>query len=231
MASCRKRASIWPSSIYLRLNRGVVALTKSDLVDADRIGAVIADIAALLVGTGLEGSEIIPVWASTGQGLDALTEKLDAACTAAPARAADGRFRLAVDRCFTPPVSARPSTGTVLSGTVRVGDEVIVSPSGLEARIRSINAQNRPVEQGVGQRCALVLSGPEIAKTTVHRGDVIVDPAIHEPTARIDATLRILPPSRAPSASGFQSRCITRQPRSRVASSCLGDKPIAPSRA
>jgi selenocysteine-specific elongation factor len=68
-----------------------------------------------------------------------------------------------------------------------------VSPSGIEARVRSINAQNSPVEQGVaGQRCALVLSGPQISKEAVRRGDVVLDPALHAPTARIDASLRVL---------------------------------------
>jgi selenocysteine-specific elongation factor len=177
----------------LGLDRGVVALSKCDLVDPDRIEAVTAEIAALLAGTGLEGSEIVPVSGATGQGLEALTASLDAACAGAPARPADGRFRLAVDRCFTLPGRGTAVTGTVLSGSVGVGDEVVVSPAGLAARIRSIHAQDRPAERGVaGQRCALVLSGPHIEKTTVRRGDVVLDPTLHEPTARIDASLRIL---------------------------------------
>ena len=70
---------------------------------------------------------------------------------------------------------------------------MIVSPSGLEARVRSINAQNRPVERGeAGQRCALVLSGPGISKEAVRRGDVVLDAALHAPTSRIDASLRVL---------------------------------------
>ena len=60
--------------------------------------------------------------------------------------------------------------------------------------MRSIHAHNRPVEVGeAGQRCALVLSGPEIRKETVHRGDVVLDPLLHAPTLRIDASLRVLP--------------------------------------
>jgi selenocysteine-specific elongation factor len=177
----------------LGLDRGVVALTKCDLVDADRVQAVADAIAALLAGTGLDGSEILPVSGATGEGLDALVARLDRACADAPPRPADGRFRLAVDRCFTLSGLGTAVTGTVLSGSVRVGDQVVVSPSGLEARVRSIHAQDRPAEQGVaGQRCALVLAGSEIAKTTVHRGDVVVDSALHAPTARIDATLHVL---------------------------------------
>ncbi len=177
----------------LGLDRGVVALTKCDLVDPERVRAVTAEIMALLRGTGLEGTEIVPVSGVTGEGLDELAGRLDTARAAVPARAADGRFRLAVDRCFTLSGLGTSVTGTVLSGRVHVGDTVIASPAGLEARVRSIHAQNRPTDRGTaGQRCALVLSGPRIAKTTVHRGDVIVDPTLHEPTSRIDATLRIL---------------------------------------
>ena len=91
------------------------------------------------------------------------------------------------------PGSARPSPARCCRASVRVEDRVVVSPSGLEARVRSINAQNRPVEQGeAGQRCALVLSGPHISKEAVRRGDVVLDPALHAPTARIDASLRVL---------------------------------------
>ena len=114
-------------------------------------------------------------------------------------RPKDGRFRLAVDRSFTLAGLGTAVTGTVLSGSVRVDDHVLVSPSGLEARVRSINAQNRPVEQGeAGQRCALVLSGPQISKDAVRRGDVVLDPALHAPTARIDASLRVLRVRAAP---------------------------------
>ena len=188
----------------LGLGRGVVALTKCDVADQDRVRTVTADIAALLHDTGLEGSPIVPVSSVTGQGLDTLTEKLDAACAEVTARSDDGRFRLAVDRCFTLSGLGTSVTGTVLSGRVRVGDQVIVSPTGLTARVRSIHAQNRPAECGVaGQRCALVLTGPHIAKTTVHRGDTIVDPTLHEPTDRIDATLRILPSEPRPIGHWF----------------------------
>ena len=115
-----------------------------------------------------------------------------------------GLFRLAVDRSFTLAGLGTAVTGTVLSGSVRVDDRVLVSPSGLEARVRSINAQNRPVEQGeAGQRCALVLSGPQISKEAVRRGDVVLDPALHAPTARIDASLRVLPSEPRPIGQWF----------------------------
>jgi selenocysteine-specific elongation factor len=177
----------------LGLEQGIVALNKCDLVDTDRLAAATRDVEAALAGTGLAGSGIVPVSAVTGAGLDTLAARLDAALARTSARPRDGRFRLAVDRSFTLAGLGTAVTGTVLSGVVRTDDRILVSPSGLDARVRSIHAQNRPVEQGeAGQRCALVLSGPHISKDAVRRGDVVLDPALHAPTARIDASLRVL---------------------------------------
>jgi len=177
----------------LGLEQGIVALNKSDLVDEDRLAAVTRDVENLLANTSLAGAEIIPVSALTGAGLDALAARLDAALANRTSRPRDGRFRLAVDRCFTLAGLGTAVTGTVLSGVVHTEDRVLVSPTGLEARVRSIHAQSQPVEQGeAGQRCALVLSGPHIKKDAVRRGDIVLDPALNAPTARLDASLRVL---------------------------------------
>ena len=133
-----------------------------------------------------------------------LAARLDAALARPATRPKDERFRLAVDRSFTLAGLGTAVTGTVLSGSVRVEDRVMISPSGLEARVRSINAQNRPVQQGMaGQRCALVLSGPGISKEAVRRGDVVLDPILHAPTSRIDASLRVLPTEPKPIGQWF----------------------------
>ena len=177
----------------LGLQRGVVALNKCDLVADDQIAAVSRDVEMALAGTGLQGSAIVPVSAVTGKGLPRLTQHVDAAAATPSHRSKEGLFRLAVDRSFTLQGLGTVVTGTVLSGSIRVDDRVVVSPSGLEARVRSINAQNAPVEAGsAGQRCALVLSGPQISKEAMHRGNVIVHPALHAPTTRLDASLRVL---------------------------------------
>jgi selenocysteine-specific elongation factor len=177
----------------LGLRRGIVALNKCDLVTSDRIAAVMRDVDGVLADTGLADAKIVPVSAVTGEGLSTLAEGLDDALARKAPRALDGPFRLAVDRSFTLAGLGTAVTGTVLSGMVRVDDRVLVGPSGLEARVRSIHAQNQPVELGqAGQRCALVLSGPQMSKEAVGRGDIVLDPALHAPTARIDAELRVL---------------------------------------
>src|SRR5882757_5557582 len=98
-------------------------------------------------------------------------------------RSARGRFRLAVDRVFTLRGVGVVVTCTVLSGTVQVGDRVVISPSGSSGRVRSLHAQNRPAETGrAGDRCALNLAGPGVSKKAVRRGDMVLDPALHAPT-------------------------------------------------
>lgn len=178
----------------LGIRGGVVALTKTDLVDAARRDEAAEAIRAVLAGTGLAGAEIVPVSTATGEGIERLRSRLLSAAGAFEARPATGRFRLAVDRSFTLPGAGTIVTGTVLSGEVRVGDRVLVSPRGLAARVRSLHAQNRPVEVGrAGDRCALNLAGEAVSRDAIVRGDTVIDPALHAPTDRIDAELRLLP--------------------------------------
>ena len=177
----------------LGVRRGIVALTKVDLVPAERRQAVIADIARLLEGTGLAASEIVPVSTVSGEGLATLRSRLLAAAQSAQARSTKGRFRLAIDRSFSLVGVGTVVTGTVLSGAVTAGEHVTISPSGMPARVRSIHAQNCPADRGqAGERCALNLAGDGIAEDVIHRGDMVLHPELHAPTDRIDATLRVL---------------------------------------
>ena len=178
----------------LGIPRGVVALTKVDAVPPERIAAVSGEIEALLAGTALAGSPIFPVSNLTGEGVPALLAFLQERHAATRPRGHGSLFRLAVDRSFILTGAGVVVTGMVLDGVVAVGDAVIVSPSGLAARVRSIHAQNRRAERGVaGERCALNLAGPGISKDRLHRGDVVTAPEAHAPTQRIDASLRVAP--------------------------------------
>ena len=144
-------------------------------------------------------------------------------------RAAQGRFRLAVDRSFTLAGAGTVVTGTVLSGAVNVGDHVTVSPSGLAARVRSIHAQNRPAERGAaGERCALNLAGDGITKDAIARGDIVLDPELHAPTDRIDATLRVLAAERKPVTQWMPVRLHHAASDIAARVVLLGDAPIAP---
>lgn len=191
----------------LGIARGVIVITKTDLADETRVERLASEIRDLIATTSLREAEIVPVSVATGRGMAGLREKLAAAERATVAASLGGRFRLAVDRSFTLSGAGTVVTGTVLSGSVGLGDHVTVSPSGLSGRVRSIHAQNRQAEQGfAGQRCALNLVGESISKDAVARGDMIVDPYLHAPTDRIDAELTLLASEAKPVGDWFPAR-------------------------
>jgi selenocysteine-specific elongation factor len=213
----------------LGIARGVVALTKADLAAPDRRGEVMLDVKQTLRATRLANADIVAVSVVTGEGVDTLRERLFDVSRGTRARAASGRFRLAVDRSFTLAGAGTVVTGTVLSGTVSVGDRVTVSPSGLAARVRSIHAQNRPTGRGeAGQRCALNLVGEGIAKDAIARGDVILDPSLHAPAIRIDARLRLLASERKPAGQWMPARLHHAAAEVGARIVPLGDGPVVP---
>jgi selenocysteine-specific elongation factor len=177
----------------LGIERGIVALTKTDLAATTLSAKVADDVRELLNGTGLADAAIVPVSTVRGDGISELRGRLFDAAQSMSARATTERFRLTVDRSFTLPGAGTVVTGTVLSGAVSTDDRVTISPSGLLARVRSIHAQNRPVDRGVaGQRCALNLVGEGVGKDAIVRGQVVLDPDLHAPADRIDAIWRRL---------------------------------------
>ncbi|MDA8128688.1 MAG: selenocysteine-specific translation elongation factor [Betaproteobacteria bacterium] len=181
----------------LGIERGAVALSKIDRVDAARLAEVESELSRLLDDTALAGMPLFPVSAVSGQGIDALRVHLQEAALAMPQARGEGGFRLAVDRSFTLKGAGTVVTGTVFSGRVEVGDELMVTPCGKPVRVRSLHVMNRPAQAGgAGQRCALNLHGA--GKDEIARGDWIVAPALHAPTARLDVRLTLSP--RAPSA-------------------------------
>ena len=175
----------------LGLDRGLVALTKSDLANDDQILERMAEVETLLSTTSLKGAEIMPVSSVTGQGVAELKARL--LSLGESGKGTTGFARLAVDRCFLLPGAGVVVTGTVHAGEIRVGDHLLLTPSGLEARVRSLHAQNRPAEIGrAGERCALNLSGARLSKDAVGRGDWVVSPELHAPTDRLDVRLKLL---------------------------------------
>ena len=191
----------------LGIRHGVVALTKADIAAPDRLAAVREEISTILAGTCLECAEIIPVSALTGQGMDALRHRIFAAADTMIDHPFSGCFRLAIDRSFTLAGAGVVVTGTVLTGSVKVGDLVAISPSGRRARVRNLHVHNRPADQGrAGERCALNLTGDGITKEAIGRGDVALDPDIHAPTDRIDATLQLLGSEKKPLGQWFPVR-------------------------
>lgn len=175
----------------LGIRRGAVALTKVDRVSPERLGTAQMEVQALLQDTALAGAPIFPVAALQGDGIAPLRAHLEQAALQPGSRAAAGAFRLAVDRCFTLAGAGTVVTGTAFAGTVRMGDQLLLSPPGKPVRVRSLRAQDAPAASGqAGQRIALALAG--IEKAEVERGMWVLAPALHQPLRRFDARLRVL---------------------------------------
>jgi selenocysteine-specific elongation factor len=213
----------------LGVDRGVVAITKADLAPPERLVEVERQVRAMMAGTSLAWAEVMAVSALSGRGVGALRAHIEAAAAGARPRAGGMRFRLAVDRVFTLSGVGLVVTGTVHAGSVRVGDRVQISPSGIIARVRSLHAQNHVSESAhAGDRCALGLAGPEVAKDVIRRGDVALDPTLHAPTDRIDALLRVSPSEPKPIGQWFPVRLHHGSAEVGARVTPLGDHPIAP---
>jgi len=175
----------------LEITRGLAVLTKSDLVDAEWLEMVTAEVVEVLSRTSLRGAEVVPVSALTGAGLDRLRERLDALLEATPARADRGRPRLPVDRVFTIKGSGTVVTGTLVEGSLRVGAELVVAPGGRRVRVRGLQQHNQKAELAEpGSRAAVNLVGAD--KEDLRRGDVLAPPGALVSTRRVDAQVRVL---------------------------------------
>jgi selenocysteine-specific elongation factor len=173
----------------LGVERGVVAVTKADLADPGRAAGEVEEL--------LPGVEAVPVSAVRGVGLDDLLAALGRVADVLPGRAGgDGAARLHVDRSFTLKGIGTVVTGTLWSGALAAGDRVRILPEGLEARIRSVQVHDRPVERAdAGQRVALNLSG--VGWRDLGRGGVVCGPGAElEPTWLVDALVALEPGAR-----------------------------------
>ena len=180
----------------LGVSHGVVALTKSDTVDANELELAQADVAKRLLGTTLEGAPVIPVSATTGDGIEELLGALDAAVAGAPAPRDRERPRLWVDRVFTISGAGTVVTGTLAGGSFDSGAEValIHSDSERRARIRRIQSHKKEVAHvGPGNRVALNLAGME--REGAERGDAVVSPGAWRATKLVSAWVQVAPQS------------------------------------
>jgi selenocysteine-specific elongation factor len=175
----------------LGVRRGLVVLTKRDLVDDDWIAMVTVDVEAALAGTFLQGAPIIPVSTKTGAGLDDLRAAIAKAVDELPPRTLTGVFRLPVDRVFTVKGFGTIVTGTVLGGEVAVGDELHVLPARTAVRVRGIEVHGAAVDTArAGHRAALNLGG--VAVEDLARGDMLAHPDRVAPSHILDVELRHL---------------------------------------
>lgn len=174
----------------LGVDRGVVAVTKTDLVEREWVDLVVDTVREAIRGRELEGADIVPVSSRTGEGVERLREALAAVLREPVQRSAGFPFRLPVDRAFSVPGVGPVVTGTVWSGAIGEGDPVAVFGAGGgepgSARVRSIEVHDRSVARVVaGHRAALALAGAEAE--TLGRGATLTEPdRPWRPTGRLD---------------------------------------------
>ncbi len=189
----------------LGVGSGLVVLTKADMVDADWLEMVTQDVSAFLTGSFLEGSPILAVSSTTGQGIPALRDAIAQALGRVPARPATGIARLPIDRIFTMKGFGTVVTGTLTAGRLAVGESVEVLPTRLESKIRGIQVYGKAVDAArAGQRTAINLQGVE--KSAVERGAVLSHPGLLEPSFLMDAKLICLKTAAKPLANRTRVR-------------------------
>lgn len=181
----------------LRVKKGLVALTKTDLVEKDWLDLVQEEIREFVKGTFLEEAAIVPVSSTTGEGIPRLVAEIDRLAQAVEERSSEGLARLPIDRVFTMKGFGTVITGTVISGKISVGDSVEIIPRGLEAKVRGIQAHGQPVESATaGLRVGLNLQGLE--KAVIARGNVVVLAHTLKPTSLLDVIFHLLPGAAKP---------------------------------
>jgi selenocysteine-specific elongation factor len=179
----------------LGVTRGVVALTKSDLVAPDMLGLVRLEVEEYLRGSFLERAPIVPVSAKTGAGLADLKKALDNVATEIPGKDAARYFRLPIDRAFAMKGFGTVVTGTLISGSVAAEDEVELFPAGRRLRVRGVQSGGTSIERATaGQRTAVNLAG--IDHGDVKRGMTLAIPGRFRATRRIDVRLTLLSSAR-----------------------------------
>ncbi|HET9625911.1 MAG TPA: selenocysteine-specific translation elongation factor [Kofleriaceae bacterium] len=188
----------------LGVRRGLIVLTKRDLVDDEWLAMVSTDVRAAVAGTFLDGAPIVACSTRAGAGLDAgldaVRREIAAAVDALPPREHTGVFRLAVDRVFTVKGFGTIVTGTVLGGQVALDDDVLILPTGKTARVRGIEVHGAAVPTALaGHRAALNLGG--IAVDELARGDMLTHPERVAGSHILDVELRYLATAPGPLAT------------------------------
>jgi len=175
----------------LGVKRGVVVLTKRDLVDAEWCALVARDVRALLAGSTLAEAPLVEFSATTGAGQAQLLAAMDEALASLPARAAAEPARLPVDRVFTVEGFGTVVTGTLWRGSIRTGDAMQLVPGGRDVRVRRVQVHGETVEAAhAGQRTAVALHG--VDKTQVERGDTLVAPGSLRESRILDVRFELL---------------------------------------
>ena len=180
----------------LGIERGLVALTKSDLAGPDMLGLVRLEVEEFLQGSFLDGAPIVPFSAKTGSGADEIRQALESIAAEIPGKDSARHFRLPIDRSFVMKGFGTVATGTLISGCIKSGGEVEVFPDRSRFRVRGLQVHGEKTSAAIaGQRTAVNLAGADTE--TLARGMVLAEPGRFEPATRFDVQAQVLPSARA----------------------------------
>ena len=192
----------------LDINKGIAVITKKDLVDDELLSLVKLEVEELIESTTLAGVPVLAVSALSGEGMPELISSIDSILASAEPRKDIGRPRLMIDRAFTISGSGTVVTGTLVDGSLSVGQEVEVVPSSLRARLRGLQTHKARIgAASQGSRVAANLTG--VAKSQLERGYVLTYPGWLVPTERIDVKFRLLSDLKHPLRHGAEVTFFT----------------------
>lgn len=175
----------------LKVKKGIIALTKKDMVDQEWLEMVIEQIREETADTFLEDAKIIPVSSVNGEGLKELISEVDSVTEIVEEKDSQKVFRLPVDRVFTITGFGTVVTGTLVSGSINEGDRIEIYPRKIETRVRSIQVHEKNVKTAyAGQRVAINIANIKLDE--IRRGDILGQSGRMEPTMMLDARLEIL---------------------------------------
>ncbi len=170
---------------------GFIALTKIDMVDDELMELAVEDIREFTQGTFLENAPVVPVSSVTGQGIDRFVKTLDRVCHDIPERPFSPVFRLPVDRVFSMKGFGTVITGTLASGKISVGENIMIFPSGISSKVRGIQVHGESADEvSAGTRTAVNFQG--LDRESVNRGDVLSTPHTLRPSYMVDAVFHYL---------------------------------------
>lgn len=212
----------------LEIKRGVIALTKTDLIEEPEwLELVEMEIQELIADTSLADSPIIPVSARNGDGIEELLLQIQESLADIPDRKNLGKPRLPVDRVFTLTGFGTVVTGTLLDGTFKIGDEIICLPGGKSGRIRGLQNHHHKLQKiDPGFRAAVNIIN--LNHQDIARGDVITHPGDYKPTLLIDAHFRLLPESAFPVKHNMQVKLFINASETTARLRLLGAQSLAP---
>ncbi|MCK9419153.1 MAG: selenocysteine-specific translation elongation factor [Nitrospirae bacterium] len=211
----------------LRVKKGLIVLTKMDMVDKDWLTLVQDEVREVVKGTFLEKSPLVPVSSKTGENLPLLVQELGKLAAEVSPKSSNGILRLPIDRVFTMKGFGTVITGTLLSGTISAEQEVEILPKGTKTKVRGIQSHNQAAQRAVaGQRTAVNLQG--IEKDQLSRGDTIVSPGFFKPTKTLDAKLDLLKQSPRGLKTGSRVRFYNSTQEAIGRITVLGTNQLAP---